>query len=319
MISILGDYSYSFSQPIPLELKLKDMLEENVDENYYLSDKMINYVLNRTPIGEKDNFANNILGNDSERNAGTITTAGSNTGTSCRSGDNFIVDNMTQQEVNKKIYLKKDTENYIEWNEEGKLDIDCRASKEDKVSTTICTSPKNKVLIRNATKKGYLEAEEGDGIDISTRMEYHRGTVQKGKTQTLTTMGGENNGVLVSETLKKELCNQLVQNDLVEEGDVIKHAYASRIMNGEKKAVERNDGNMITLTTRCDCVGTTVKDNIGNLRIRKLTPRECFRLMGVKDEDYEKCAKNQSDSSLYHLAGDSIVVNVLMAIFKELF
>ena len=40
--------------------------------------------------------------------------------------------------------------------------------------------------------------------------------------------------------------------------------------------------------------------------------------MGVKDEDFDKIAKNQSDSSLYHLAGDSIVVNVLMAIFKEM-
>lgn len=57
---------------------------------------------------------------------------------------------------------------------------------------------------------------------------------------------------------------------------------------------------------------------MNDLKIRKLTPRECFRLMGVKDEDYEKIAKNQSDASLYHLAGDSIVVNVLMAIFKEL-
>lgn len=57
---------------------------------------------------------------------------------------------------------------------------------------------------------------------------------------------------------------------------------------------------------------------MNNLKIRRLTPKECFRLMGVKDKDYEKVAKNQSDSSLYHLAGDSIVVNVLMAIFKEL-
>lgn len=56
----------------------------------------------------------------------------------------------------------------------------------------------------------------------------------------------------------------------------------------------------------------------GNLRIRRLTPKECFSLMGVKPKDFEKVAKNQSDSSLYHLAGDSIVVNVLMAIFKEL-
>lgn len=43
------------------------------------------------------------------------------------------------------------------------------------------------LLIRNATKKGFLEAENGDGIDISTRMESHRGNVQKGKAQTLTT------------------------------------------------------------------------------------------------------------------------------------
>ena len=55
-----------------------------------------------------------------------------------------------------------------------------------------------------------------------------------------------------------------------------------------------------------------------DLKIRKLTPKECFRLMGVKDEDFEKVARNQSDSSLYHLAGDSIVVNVIQAIIGEL-
>jgi hypothetical protein len=40
--------------------------------------------------------------------------------------------------------------------------------------------------------------------------------------------------------------------------------------------------------------------------------------MGVNDEDYEKVAKNQSDSSLYHLAGDSIITLVLIALFGEL-
>lgn len=53
-------------------------------------------------------------------------------------------------------------------------------------------------------------------------------------------------------------------------------------------------------------------------RIRKLTERECWRLMGVKDEDYEKVAAGQSKSSMYHLAGDSIVTAVLMALFGEL-
>jgi DNA (cytosine-5)-methyltransferase 1 len=54
------------------------------------------------------------------------------------------------------------------------------------------------------------------------------------------------------------------------------------------------------------------------LRIRKLTPRECYRLMGFSDEAFDKAQANQSNSALYHQAGDSIVVNVLMAIFKEM-
>lgn len=58
-----------------------------------------------------------------------------------------------------------------------------------------------------------------------------------------------------------------------------------------------------------------VKDNKGT---RWLTPKEVFRLMGVKDEDFERVARNQSKSSLYHLAGDSIITNCLMAIFKEM-
>lgn len=60
-----------------------------------------------------------------------------------------------------------------------------------------------------------------------------------------------------------------------------------------------------------------VEDSEG-FRIRKLTPKEFFRLQGVRDEDYERVARNQSKASLYHLAGDSICVNVLMAIFKEM-
>lgn len=52
-------------------------------------------------------------------------------------------------------------------------------------------------------------------------------------------------------------------------------------------------------------------------RIRKLTPKECFRLMGVKDEDYEKLTV--SNTQKYKQAGNSIVVDVLMAIFDNMF
>lgn len=54
------------------------------------------------------------------------------------------------------------------------------------------------------------------------------------------------------------------------------------------------------------------------MRIRKLTPKECWRLMGFSDEDFEKAVKVNSNSQLYKQAGNSIVVNVLMEIFKKL-
>ena len=53
-------------------------------------------------------------------------------------------------------------------------------------------------------------------------------------------------------------------------------------------------------------------------RIRKLTPRECFRLMGFSDSDFDKI-KGISNTQLYKMAGNSIVVNVLEGIFRELF
>jgi DNA (cytosine-5)-methyltransferase 1 len=55
-------------------------------------------------------------------------------------------------------------------------------------------------------------------------------------------------------------------------------------------------------------------------KIRRLTPKECWRLMGFDDTDFEK-AKNvpMSNAQLYKQAGNSIVVNVLEKIFKNLF
>lgn len=57
---------------------------------------------------------------------------------------------------------------------------------------------------------------------------------------------------------------------------------------------------------------------MNNLRIRKLTPKECFRLMGFDDEDYEKASEFNSNTQLYKQAGNSIVVPVLEGILKNL-
>lgn len=58
--------------------------------------------------------------------------------------------------------------------------------------------------------------------------------------------------------------------------------------------------------------------NKGDGRLRKLTPKECWRLMGFDDADFEKAEKVNSNTQLYKQAGNSIVVNVLEAILKEL-
>ena len=70
-------------------------------------------------------------------------------------------------------------------------------------------------------------------------------------------------------------------------------------------------------------ITTVQKDNYvveTTYRIRKLTPRECFRLMGMRDDDIDKIQEaGISNTQQYKLAGNSIVVDVLEAIFKNLF
>ena len=185
MVSILGEYSYSFPPKQELKLKLKDMLEDNVDEKYFLSDKMIKFfTYNEEKQKEKGNgFRFNV--SDGNVMAKTITTNAGN-----RMDDNFIK------------------------------------------------------IIPFGT---YYTWEDNQG-NINTQ------------------------------------CNRAA------------------------------DENRNALTVACANVGNVLT----NYRIRKLTPYECFSLMGVKREDYEKVAKNQSNASLYHLAGDSICTTVLMAIFSQL-
>lgn len=106
------------------------------------------------------------------------------------------------------------------------------------------------------------------------------------------------------------------------------------INNGTKKGYdEATDGDSVNLSyptskTRRGRVGKQVSqtlqcnDSMGvinnDLRIRKLTPKECWRLMGFDDEDFEKAEKANSNTQLYKQAGNSIVVNVLEEILKEL-
>lgn len=120
------------------------------------------------------------------------------------------------------------------------------------------------------------------------------------------------------DNLKKKLCNFLIENEMVEENDVIRHSYSTHRMNNFRK--QNSDNNLSpTLDTRCDCLGIAVKgENMNSLRIRKLTPRETWKLMGFDDSDYDKVKNINSKAQLYKQAGNSIVVNVLVEILREL-
>ena len=284
MVSILGDYSYTFPKPIPLKLKLKDLLEKEVDEKYYLSDKMLNYCFGVNQKGSKfprkERFLQSLKQTNDKSIATTITTNAGN-----RPTDNFVF-NKALKETLEQNKIKQDISFVDGYN---------KKIRDDGLSSTITTRVNDNnntfIAIKNATKKGYLEASDGDGIDISSRMKHHRGTVQKNKIQTLTTSGGNDRGVCVG---------------------TYQYAKSDKFMNGKDRLQLGKEV--------IDTLQTTQKEEVcyNDLRIRKLTPRECGRLMNVKDEDITKMLKNQSDSSAYHCFGDSICTNCLMAIFGEL-
>lgn len=152
MVSILGDYSYSFPPKQELKLKLKDLLEDQVDEKYFLSDDMIKYI-----AADNDKWTGN----------------------------------------NDKAIINKDIASTINTGEgQRRCDASNYISDEFGGGTNLKDVIPN-LKVKNNNSKGYLEATEGDGIDISSRMHHHRGTVQKEKIQTITCGGGRDLGVVV--------------------------------------------------------------------------------------------------------------------------
>lgn len=109
--------------------------------------------------------------------------------------------------------------------------------------------------------------------------------------------------------------------NFIKEIPELKGAYMNGAYRGRKK-----DGKYVqNLEFRGDYCSNTIttvqKDNVVVLdgKVGYLTPKECFKLMGLKDEEIEKIAKVVSKSAQYKLAGNSIVVDVLVEIFRPLF
>ena len=161
--------SFWFSPKQELKLKLKDMLEENVDEKYYLSDEQINNI-------KKSTFHQNNR----------------------RVQEKEYSDTLCARDWKDPKCVQVATLPYYNY------ESDSRVYSPSGISPCLRSKEPNQkideqdwILVKNATKQGYLEATEGDGIDISSRMQYHRGNVQKDSIQTITTSGGNDRGVVV--------------------------------------------------------------------------------------------------------------------------
>lgn len=331
------DKEYTFPEKEVLKLKLKDLLEDEVDEKYYLSDRMIKTfsdMTNRNGYVRGKCFKPHSL--DDDRVANTIkTTAGSRPEDNYvkRKYDEFIGENgyipdifnpynkTEVKDIAKTItgecgsktssaaHLIKEPRLYDQAykvaNEnicENGDTIDAFNKKLNKtgVSPTVTTRPegfKTAILIPEATKKGYAEATDGDGVYIN-RPHQKRGVVQKDKIQTLKTTPDV--GVVVEKKIKYE-------KPLEREGW---HNKAKEVLN--------TDGISTCIHTQSNNLLQKIKEP--SLRIRKLTPLECWRLMGFDDEDFYKARDaGISNTQLYKQAGNSIVVNVLEKIFINLF
>lgn len=111
------------------------------------------------------------------------------------------------------------------------------------------------------------------------------------------------------------ICNTLtsVQKDNMVLENVF-DLYNQKLREDECCGTITANGN--TSSTHCGTFGVIEKYN--QYRIRKLTPLECWRIMGFLDEDFHRAEEVNSNSQLYKQAGNSIVKNVLMAIFGQM-
>ena len=232
MVSLLGNYSYEFPKPIELKLKLQDLLEDEVDEKYYLSDKMVKYIQEKN-----DKWTGN-------------------------NGNNSV--------INRDIACTKTTR-------EGQTRADA--------SDYICNNIPNNYKLNQVAQiidKGFTEmtGRVYDSNGLSPTIQTMQGGNRQPKIQVVGGVGEKrsNNGT------------QYFMQDRIYEGDI-------------SNAV-------------CTCANPYYKLKNKNFRIRKLTPTECLRLQGVRDE-YSK-RMTCSNAQKYKQAGNGIVVDVLMAIFKQM-
>ena len=382
MVSSLHHGTFDFPEGFPLEKRLKDVLEKDVPESYYLSEeKIANYETHAKRHEGKGNGYGWVFHTEDEI-ANTVVTHPSKGTTQTLIEDIEVVGDLHMDgtlEQHNRVHsvegIAPTVTTVLESPiimEAGNLNNDTTFRRAnvvlsgDGVAPTLTAEhvginqPKVAVIeYPSNTSQGYMEAEEGDGL-VMNRPTKARGTVQPQTAPTLTTGNGCGTGVVVKGDLcienKHESDNRVYDTEgiaptilaacgegggitpkieespllvvslydkkesvpIENEDDVAAVHTPGRAEKRQNGPRCRNDGTAFTLTTQ-DVDGVARLEQ-GRLRIRYLTERECWRLQGFDDPRIDRAFDAvQSKGNRYKMAGNSIAVPCLEAIFRGMF
>lgn len=367
----IDDGSFTFPEKMPLSLRLKDMLEDSVDEKYYLDEnrdgvkKLIEQLSARYHVAEPtivasrgrnpDNPSDRTTGSPTEQRLEPNADGCSNTLTTVQK-DNYLAEpailRYERTEYGKAI--RKDYESGVV--DERRCNMRQMSPRDDGVSNTLTTVQKDNYLVEP-------RIEQVGNIVDNPKRDSQRGRIYSpnGLAPTLNTVGGGGlePKIVVDGNLRPDGHKQrarVFSPDGIAATVVCATDYKEppcisvigQLKGGEKGRVLDSDGISYTLTAtdykdpvkiiddtqgfedeprvyenltptlRSTRHGLKVIERMPNIRIRKLTPRECWRLMGFEDTDFDR-VQGISNSQLYKQAGNSIVVNVLEALLMQLF
>ena len=302
----LDNGQFKFPEPFDNGIRLKDILEDEVDEKFYLSDDkvqkfLINFNQSELPV--------------TTRNSDTVSTIRA---TYYKNGERNVCENIENGNGYEGIVESNNVKqigNISEGNSSWDNPQTGRIYSAEGISPTL-----------NTCGGGQREPKIVQIGNVNPSGKGMNGNVfsSEGLAPTITTNKGEGSKVLISQTgdFTDEMCKaepkerffrqalETFEDSDADYGDTI-DAYNRRV---------NSSGYSPTITTRPEGFKTAILPVTKDIRIRKLTPKECFRLMGFSDQDFD-AAKNVgiSNSQLYKQAGNSIVVDVLYYIYVELY
>ena len=330
MVSVLDENaSYHFPKPFPLDKRMADILEEDVDEGYFLSQKIIDTFIERNKINEDkgNGFKFKPIDGDCVASSG-LTMPGS------RPCDNYIKEPiacaMRGREVQcltpkRTEYGKKVRKEYESGElKESRHNMQQLEPRTDGVCNTITSVQKDNLIIEPKIVQKARGFNKGGEHEISPTISSNSWECNNILIEPkILSYTRDANGKVVDRHLK-DVANTIhggtggggnTDSYVVEPSIVIgsaqKHAYVGSV-----------EGISPCINAACGMGGgqTPMVADEQMFRIRKLTERECFRLMGVSEDDIDKIqSAGVSKTQQYKMAGNSIVVDVLYHIFRKLF